>query len=444
MDHVHPEDRAYVNNAVKQALNGKPFSIDFRIISADREEHIVHEQGEVIFDEKNIPVRLKGTIQDVTENRLAQQKIKQSEERYRSFIENFKGIAFQADENFIPVFLQGTVEEITGYTEEEFMLKQPWKDIIHPEDLPRIYKQEEKIRNSQINAYGEIDFRIIRRDGKIKWVHEIYQKIPGDSRNPDKYQGAIYDITDRKEAEETLAKIEKIRIKEIHHRIKNNLQVISSLLDLQIEKFSHLNVCRVSDVTRAFMESQNRVISMALIHEELYKGDNIDTLDFAAYLRKLTEDLFRSYNLRDNDINLKLNLEQIYLGMDTAIPLGIIVNELISNSFKHAFPAGRKGEIAINLSRTENLTSQNEIFDLNKDYKDFKKRNRFDFVLNVSDNGKGISEELDLENVDSLGLQLVNILVEQIDGRIVLNRDQGTYFNIWFNNIVEKQQQLTI
>ena len=101
-------------------------------------------------------------------------------------------------------------------------------------------------------------------------------------------------------------------------------------------------------VVEAFRESQNRVASMALIHEELYKGDELDTLDFAAYLQKLTADLFGSYNLRNNDIILKLDLEQIHLGMDTAIPLGIIVNELISNALKHAFPAGRAGEIHIN------------------------------------------------------------------------------------------------
>ena len=152
------------------------------------------------------------------------------------------------------------------------------------------------------------------------------------------------DITERIRAEETLEKIEKTRIKEIHHRIKNNLQVISSFLSLQAEKFSD------TKTLEAFRESQNRVVSMALIHEELYKGNNIDALDFAAYLRNLTADLFRSYSIGNNSIGLKLNLEQVYLGMDTAIPLGIIVNELISNALKHAFPAGRRREIQMNLT----------------------------------------------------------------------------------------------
>ncbi|MCC4771600.1 PAS domain S-box protein [Methanosarcina sp. DH2] len=432
LSYIQPDDRDYVDNAVKQALNGKPFNIDFKIISADGTERIVNEQGEVVFDEKNNPVRMRGTVQDITESKLAQQKIQESEERYRSFIENFKGIAFQADENFIPVFMHGTVEEITGYNEEDFMSRQPWKDIIHSEDLPRIYEEEEKVRNSPYRAYGEIDFRIIHRDGKIKWVHEIYQKIPGNNKTPDKYQGAIYDITERKEAEETLAKLEKIRIKEIHHRIKNNLQVISSLLDLQAETFSRLEVCKTPEVVKAFMESQSRVVSMALIHEELYRGDKIDTLDFAAYLRKLTTELFRSYNLGNKNFSFKLDLEQVYLGMDTAIPLGIIVNELVSNSFKYAFPARSRGEIYINLRRTEASAFKNGISCQNRDYIEKK---GFHYTLEVSDNGKGIPEGIDIENSTSLGLQLVNILVEQIDGCIKLERDQGTKFTIWFSDI---------
>lgn len=148
--------------------------------------------------------------------------------------------------------------------------------------------------------------------------------------------------------EENLRKQEKIRIKEIHHRIKNNLQVISSLLDLQAEKFSDYKICNTSKVIEAFKDSQNRIISMALIHEELYESKDMVTLDFASYLQKLATDILNSYTTKDQ-INLKLNLKQIYLGMDTAIPLGIVVNELISNSIKHAFPAGSDGKIQINL-----------------------------------------------------------------------------------------------
>lgn len=303
LSYIHPADRDFVDNAIKEALSGRPYSIDYRIILASDEERVVHAQGEVTSYEKNIPAGMRGTVQDITERKLA---------------------------------------------------------------------------------------------------------------------------------EEALAKMEKIRIKEIHHRIKNNLQVISSLLDLQAETFSHLETCKTPDVVEAFMESQNRVISMALIHEELYKGDEVDTLDFAAYMKKLTEDLFSSYNPGDRNISLKLNLDQVYLGMDTAIPLGIVVNELVSNSFKHAFPAGKRGEIQINLSRAETFTARNEISDPDEDSLN---KEKFHYILTVKDNGIGIPEEIDFQDTDSLGLQLVNILVEQIDGCIELRSNRGMEFIIRFNNL---------
>ncbi len=223
-------------------------------------------------------------------------------------------------------------------------------------------------------------------------------------------------LTERKKAEEALEKIQEAHIKEIHHRIKNNLQVISSLLSLEAEKFSN------TEVLEAFKESQNRVTSIALIHEELYKGTGTDNLNFASYLRKLTADLLSSYNLLDKDVSLKLDIEEVYFDMDTAIPLGIIVNELVSNSFKHAFPSKKKREIQIKLFGN-NLSDDKEDLAENG--------TRYTFI--VSDNGVGIPEEIDFENTETLGLQLVNILVDQLDGKIELKRDNGTEFTISFS-----------
>ena len=155
------------------------------------------------------------------------------------------------------------------------------------------------------------------------------------------------DITKITKAEKLLAKTEDARKKEIHHRIKNNLQVISSLLDLQADKFDN------PKVIEAFRESQDRVISMALIHEELYKGERTDTLDFSTYIRELAENLFQTYSLKSKNIHLNMDLEEnAFFDMDTAVPLGIIVNELVSNSLKHAFQGRDEGEIRIKL-RTE-------------------------------------------------------------------------------------------
>jgi hypothetical protein len=167
---------------------------------------------------------------------------------------------------------------------------------------------------------------------------------------------------------------------------------------------------------------------MSLIHEELYKtgetGD-FETFDFKVYLQKLANELFRSYLVSNQDIHLKLDIESIFLGMDTGIPLGIIINELVSNSLKHAFPAGRGGEIQIKLHKIENGKIRGE--DRGTDRPETS-----EFLLIVSDNGVGLSEKIDFRHTSSLGLQLVNILVDQIEGSIELVRGVGTEFRIKF------------
>jgi two-component sensor histidine kinase len=228
------------------------------------------------------------------------------------------------------------------------------------------------------------------------------------------------DINERIKAEKSMAKAEDARKKEIHHRIKNNLQVISSLLDLQADKFND------KKVVEAFRESQNRVISMALIHEELYKEERTDTLNFSDYLKKLAENLFQTYRVSSKNIRLNLDLEEnVLFDMDIAVPLGIIVNELVSNSIKHAFMERDKGEILIKLHREESKVRKTE---------GTKSTN---FVLSVSDNGIGIPKNLEIEELDSLGLQLVSSLVEQLDGELGLKRNNGTEFTIRFT-VIEK------
>jgi PAS domain S-box-containing protein len=312
---------------------------------------------------------------------------------------------------------------MTGYNREDILSgKIDWKETIVPEDRLSTFKKQEQLKSNP-NLVIENEFRIRRKDGEIEWVREITQRISDKSETSVKFQGLMYDITERKKAEDALEKINKLRIKEIHHRIKNNLQVISSLLSLQAEKFED------KEVLEAFRESQNRIASIAMIHEELHEGEGTDTLDFAAYLRKLTADLFSSYRVGNASISLKLDLEQVYLNMDVAIPLGIIVNELVSNALKYAFPAGRAGEIYINFCRIETFAARYEISGLNGECLD---KNDFHYVLIVADNGKGISGGIDFRTAESLGLQLVNILVEQIDGCIKLKRNQGTEYTIRF------------
>jgi PAS domain S-box-containing protein len=377
----------------------------------------VENRGIYLRDREGRPYEVIGVVKDVTDWKLALKKVKESNERYRSFIQNFQGIVYKRDENFIPVYLHGAIEEMTGYREKDFPSLVNWKGIIHPDDLPLVLKEEEKVRNLPSTGHGNIEYRIRRRDGRIRWVHEIYQKIKKSDERLEFYQGTIYDVTEKKETEIFLQNIETARKKEIHHRIKNNLQVISSLLDLQAEKFRDKECIKDSEVLEAFGESQNRVISMSLIHEELYKGKGTDTLNFSEYIRKLAENLLQTYSLNSKNIHLYTDLEEnAFFDMDTSVPLGIIINELITNSLKYAFTEDEGGELRIRLRREEK----------NND------THKSPFSLTISDNGKGIPESLELRDVDSLGLKLVGILVDQLDGKMELRRDHGTEFIITF------------
>ena len=231
---------------------------------------------------------------------------------------------------------------------------------------------------------------------------------PYRSQNGDITNAVVvsHDLTDRKQDEDAIhasLKEKEMLLKEIHHRVKNNLQVISSLLNLQS------NSIESKETRELVRESQNRVRSMALIHEKLYQSESLAQVQFAEYLRNLTRDLFRSYSA--GGVGLKLQAEDIPLDVDTAIPCGLIVNELVSNALKYAFQGGRTGDLHIS----------------------FLKISRERCALTVTDNGVGLPADIDIKNPKTLGLQLVNMLVNQLHGTLDVVTDGGTTFMVTFS-----------
>ncbi len=540
LNYVHPDDRHYIDSAVQEALNGKPLDIDFRIILANGEERIVHAKGEVVFDEKNNPVRIRGTTQDttehkkaeekiqilasavessndaiitksldgiitnwnkgaeqvygysaeevlgkpisilepsiligeierlnemtkrgekihnyetsrlrkngkiinvsitlspifdssgkltavstiardITESKIAEEKLRESEEKYRNIVETSnEGIYLVDDEARITY--ANKIMETSGYTLKELIGRPIW-DFISDESKPVAKRSFEKRRQGIDDSY---ELKLMRKDGSFIWGLISAKSLFNKKGKFIGYLGMLTDITERKKAEEALTNLETARKKEIHHRIKNNLQVISSLLDLQAEQFRNQENIRGWEVLEAFRESQDRVISMALIHEELYKGGGFETLNFSPYIQELADTLFQTYRLGNTDISLNMDLEEnLLFDMDTAVPLGIIINELVSNSLKHAFIGRERGEIRIKLYREESTRLEGEDCESTS----------ASFILTISDNGVGIPENLDIEGLDSLGIQLVISLVDQLDGELELKRDNGTEFTIKF------------
>ena len=425
---IHYEDlRRVIEGLETYKEKGERFTVEYRFRRKDGSFFYVEDRGIFLKDEQDLcSCRAIGVMKDITAIKMASKKLKESEERYRSFMKNFRGVAFQEGLDSILILVDGSVEEVTGYQTEDFISgKIDWNKLVLLEEQKKFLENREKLLSDPLLLI-EHEYRIRHRNGRIKWVRETIQNALDASGKKRILQGSIYDITKQKEAEESLRQIEEIRKKEIHHRIKNNLQVISSLLELQAERFSE------KEVLEAFRESQNRVIAMSIIHEELYQSKNNETLDFSAYLQKLTS-LLRSYTLRKDNIKIQLDIEETYLGMDTAVPLGIIINELVTNSLKHAFSPDTEGEISIKLRRTE---ENQENKDINNRTNIIDSKSSVDksnhYKLIVSDNGLGFPENVDFRNTRSLGLQLVNALVEQLEGTIELEKGTGTVFKIFF------------
>ncbi|MBD2441577.1 PAS domain S-box protein [Nostoc sp. FACHB-110] len=217
----------------------------------------------------------------------------------------------------------------------------------------------------------------------------------------------LSDISDRKKAVQQIQRSleeKETLLKEIHHRVKNNLQIISSLLRMQSRRSED------EATLLLFTESQNRVQSMALIHEQLYQSADIHQINFSSYIKTLTDSLFRCYGVSQKNICLHIETNGINLNLDNAIPCGLIINELVSNCLKYAFPLKQTGNIIILL----------------------KEAPESKLMLIIKDNGIGIPENLDWENASSLGLRIVKNLVRQLKGNIILERDRGTSFYIHF------------
>ncbi len=313
-------------------------------------------------------------------------------------------------------FINTAASKMLGRPPEQFYNKQIHNLIHHSHQDGSPYKIEDCPVHHGIETatVQRIDNEVFwREDGSFFPVEYIASPIFVNNS----VKGVVVtfnDITLRKETFEKLSNSlhEKvILLKEVHHRVKNNLQIISSLLNLQSYYLKEDSAHQV------FRESQNRIRSMALIHEKLYQTSNMSRLNFAGYVQELVMNLLHSYDTTGK-VNFRMEIEDVLLNIDTAITLGLSLNEIVSNSLKYAFPGNRTGEIYISL----------------------KEQDKDNFKLIISDNGKGLPEDIDYRNTSSLGLQLVNTLIDQLDGSIELDRTNGTKFTILFSAPSEKEE----
>lgn len=349
----------------------------------------------------------------------ASEALRKSEEKFRRMVETAAEGIWEMDQDFHITYANQRMADLLGYTREE-MVGREISTFMDRDELPDSLGRKERQRQGIADHFER---KLIRKDGMPLWIYSSVTPVfDADGRFRGSF--AMYsDITDRKLIEAEIRSLNQVLeqrvgertaeltrllherevlIREVHHRVKNNLQIIISLLNLQGKYITD------QKVLAAIRESQNRIKSMALVHERMYQSEEVSRITFREYVRFLVSHLFTFYDVRAYQVSYTITMDPFPIDIDTAIPLGLIMTELVSNSLKHAFPAGRKGTISIEGRKVDGHT--------------------FRFV--VKDNGVGISPEIDWKNSDTLGLRLVKSLVTQLNGTIELDRADGTTFTL--------------
>lgn len=335
-----------------------------------------------------------------------QDALQESYEFLQTVIDTNPNLIFVKDQNGTFSLVNQAFADFYGLTVEEVLGKM--EPDVHPDsaDIVHFLKQDQEVMSTLQPMFIEEE-ACRTPSGEWRWYQTI--KKPLFSKNGQVHQllGVATDITQRKQAEAQLQRSlreKEVLLQEVHHRVKNNLQVISSLLDLQSQHLKDPTMLPI------FQESCNRVKSMTLVHELLYRSKDYSQINFRDYLTNLTSYLFQSYGVDTNTITLELDIDDVTLNTDKVITCGLIVQELVSNTLKYAFPNHTSGKIKISLQT------------------DFEHC----CTLIINDNGVGLPTELDLANVKSLGLRLVNVLINQLEGTFKIDRKMGTEFRIQF------------
>jgi PAS domain S-box-containing protein len=340
--------------------------------------------------------------EDITKKDI---KLRESEEKFRSVSDSAVDGIITTDTDGKIVLFNTSLKNIFGYGNDE--LKDEQVTMLMPDKYKTNFMDNlEKFKSTGNHERAGKTFETIglKKDG-TEFPFEISIATWG-SKDHKFTTSIIRDVTERKNTEKQLLKSlneKEMLLKEIHHRVKNNLMIISSLLNLQSRYIKD------EESKNIFKESQNRTRSMALIHERLYQSTDLKRIDFGDYIQTLANELFHTYVMDTSLIKLNVDVDNVMLDINTSIPLGLIVNELVTNSLKHAFPPGKTGEINIKFDTTDTK-----------------------YQLLVKDNGIGFPKDIDYKNTETLGLRLVTSLTEQIDGEIEFSNSPGTSFKIIF------------
>lgn len=342
--------------------------------------------------------------------RGANAKLGRSEYKFRNVLDHSRDVIYQiglGSEQYD--YMSSSVKDMLGFDADEVMQGGPELILgrVHPDDIDRMKKRQEQNQSEDVEKtmVQDSEFRVKRADGTYIWVNNKRAVVHDADGKPVSIVGNVRDISVHKYQMEKLDQSlneKQTLLAEIHHRVKNNLAIVSSLIELQKEEVD-------PELKSAFRNIQSRIKSIALIHEKLYENTIFSEVELADYLRELSGMISHTYHSKNKRVSIELNLDDVKVDMTSAVPVGLICNELINNCFKHAFNNSEEGVVTISLKDLDGYVE-----------------------VTVADNGDGLPDEFSLDDMQSLGVTLLTVLTKQIGGELRSSSDGGSQFVLTF------------
>ena len=402
---IHPDDKERILKKMDERSITFKFDEEFRIITKNGKIKWIHSQSFPVKDKSGKVYRIAGIAEDISRSKKAEEQLEKSELRFRKAVANFPDIfvIYNSEEKI--AFINKSGLKLLGLKEKE-ILNHKDEEIL-PAEITNLYLPVLKqCTRKKILQTTECTFNI----NDEKFVFEIkFVPLLDEEENILQVLGIFHNITDRKEKERLIqASLDEKEtlIKETHHRVKNNLQVIYSLLSLQSHEIK-------DEATKAiFIQSQHRVRAMSLIHDKLHYHSSLGGVMFKEYVEDLVNIIFNTYEYNNENLKLEIKIDDVHPDTDLIISIGLIINEIITNSIKYAFPENRSGKIYLHIVKINDK--------------------KFEIIL--GDDGVGIPEGLNFQNTTTLGLQVVNSLVTQHNGKIEICNKKGTEYKFIFED----------
>jgi len=404
---VSPEDLPRLQTEFRDLAEGRAEPSEYRVTSKGGDTHWVRSSSRPRYTDGRF-VGITGIMTDVHARKVAEGRFHESQERLDLAVGGADLGTWDWDIPTGRVTHNARWAEMLGFSPDELESHfSTWEKLVHPDDKERVLQQLQDHIEGKTPLY-EAELRLRAKDGGWRWTLDRGKVVRRDASGaPLRMSGTQLDITERREAENMLRESlqeKELLLREIHHRVKNNLQVISSLFNLQTQTITD------PKVVAALKESHNRVRSMALVHHMMYQASDFAAVDLVDYVHTLTRSLYRSHSVDPEAVLLSVDIANVRLGIDTAIPCGLIINELVSNALRHAYPDGRRGTLSVTLVHNSDGTH----------------------TLTVRDDGIGLPTDLIFPPVATLGLALVETLSRQLEGTLSIDRTGGTAISVRF------------